>query len=112
MKELQAILFPHSYLGEQDIKKIFPLLGPISIFQPWFMTPPDFMSQKDYQGVVKILNPPSHMKPEEDFKAFHPSGPWRFEPINSKRTKFIEDHVSNVVVNIKKLVGHINERIK
>ena len=63
-----TILFPHSYLREQDIKKIFPLLGPITICQPWFMVPPDFMSQKDYEGVVRVLNPPSHLKPEENFK--------------------------------------------
>ncbi len=62
-----TVLFPHSHLREQDIKKIFPLLGPITIFQPWFMVPPNFLSQKDYQDAVRILNPPSHMKPEENF---------------------------------------------
>ncbi len=68
MKELRAILFFHSHLREQDIKKIFPLLGPITIFQPWFMVPPNFLSQKEYQSAVRILNPPSHMKPENNFK--------------------------------------------
>ena len=63
-----TVLFPHSYLREQDIKKIFPLLGPITICQPWFMVPPDFMSQKGHQGVVRVLNPSSHLKPEENFK--------------------------------------------
>jgi len=32
------------------------------------MVPPDFMSQKDYEGVVRVLTPPSHLKPEENFK--------------------------------------------
>jgi hypothetical protein len=64
----QTVLFPHSHLGEQGLKKILPVFGPLSIFQPWFMTPPGFMSLKDYQGAVSILTPPSHMKPEEDFK--------------------------------------------
>jgi hypothetical protein len=63
-----TILFPHSHLGEQDLKKILPVFGPISMLQPWFMAPPEFLAHKDYQGAVRILNPPSHMKPEEDFK--------------------------------------------
>ena len=68
MEPLKTVLFPHSYLREQGLNKILPVFGPLSIFQPWFMVPPDFMSQKDNQGAIKILNPPSHMKPEEDFK--------------------------------------------
>jgi hypothetical protein len=68
MKGLPITLFPHSHLGEQDLKNVLPLFSPLSIFQPWFATPPDFISQKEYQDEVRILNPPSHMKPEQDFK--------------------------------------------
>ena len=61
-------LFPHSYLPESYFKKILPFLGSITIFQPWYMEPLPFALQNDYRDAVKLLNPPSRLKPEEGFK--------------------------------------------
>jgi hypothetical protein len=63
-----VILFPHSSLSEREARRIFSSFGPITIFQPWYMEPPSFSLEGEYRDAVKILNPPSHMKPGEGFK--------------------------------------------
>jgi len=69
MKDFKTILFPHSHLPETGLKKVLPLFGPITVFQPWFMGAPTFMPDIEGPAAVTILNPPNHMKPGEGFKA-------------------------------------------
>lgn len=66
--DLPTTLFPHSYLSERQLRRIISSFGPITIFQPWFMAPPDFLFQKGYQDVFMVLNPPPNLKPNDDFK--------------------------------------------
>ena len=65
---MPVVLFPHSSLSEKEMKSIFSSLGPLTIFQPWYMAPPSFALKGDYSDAVNILNPPSHMKPGAGFK--------------------------------------------
>ena len=65
---LPVVLFPHSSLSEKEMIRILSSLGPLTIFQPWYMEPPSFALEGDYRDAVKILNPPSHMKPGDGFK--------------------------------------------
>ena len=68
MDDLPVILFPHTYLPESSAKKILIFFGPLTIFQPWFMEQPGFMSGADGRNLVQVLNPPNNLKPEEGFK--------------------------------------------
>ena len=68
IRDLPAVLFPHSCLPESDIKKILPLFDRITMFQPWFMERPVFISETDDFNDVRILNPPVNLKPGEEFK--------------------------------------------
>ncbi|MDY7038737.1 MAG: hypothetical protein SV375_21610 [Thermodesulfobacteriota bacterium] len=66
MKQLQTILFPHSYLSEITLKKIIPVFSTLTIFQPWFMDRPYFLN--DLKS-IQVLNPPDEFRPENDFKS-------------------------------------------
>jgi len=66
MKNLQTILFPHSYLPEISIKKIIPVFSTLTIFQPWFMDRPAFL---DDLKSIQVLNPPDEFRPENDFRS-------------------------------------------
>ncbi len=68
MNDLPAILFPHSFPSEYDVKRILTLFGPLTIFQPWFMEPPAFLNKEEYSKSTEIRNPPSDMKPGESFQ--------------------------------------------
>ena len=58
-------LFPHSYLPEASIKKLIFFLGPVRIYQPWFINPPEY-----FKGLeIEIVNPSEDFKPKGDFKA-------------------------------------------
>jgi len=58
-------LFPHSYLPVSAIKKVISLFGPVRIYQPWFINPPEFIKNIE----LEIVNPPDYLKPKEDLKA-------------------------------------------
>jgi hypothetical protein len=55
-------------LSEKEMKRIVSSFGPLTIFQPWYMEPPPFTLEGDYRDAVRVLNPPSHMKPGDGFK--------------------------------------------
>ncbi|MGD8228578.1 MAG: hypothetical protein PVI20_12425 [Desulfobacteraceae bacterium] len=67
IKELPAILFPHAALPEPTVKKILSFLGPLTIFQPWFMERPIFGSGENEGTAVQVLRPPDNLKPEKGF---------------------------------------------
>jgi len=57
-------LFPHSYLPEESIRKLILFLGPLRIYHPWFVNPPDF-----FRGLgLELMNPAEESKPKGDFK--------------------------------------------
>lgn len=68
MNDPQVILFPHSYLSEPNIETILALFGPLTIFQPFFMEQPTFIKSKENLEYVKIMTPPTHLNPGENFK--------------------------------------------
>jgi hypothetical protein len=69
MNDLPVILFPHAHPSEYDVKRILTLFGPLTIFQPWFMEPPAFLNKEEYRKSTEIVNPPSDMKPGENFQS-------------------------------------------
>ena len=68
-RNLSAVLFPRFSLQESDIKKILSFFDTLTLFQPWFMERPVFISETDGLDDIRILNPPINLKPEEGFKA-------------------------------------------
>ena len=68
MFHLPVILFPHSHLSEDGIKKILTLFGPITIFRPWYMESIVPGNEKTYFNHLKLLNPPNDLRPGVDVK--------------------------------------------
>jgi hypothetical protein len=68
LTEFPGVLFPHSHLPENTIKKILSFFGPLTIFQPWFMERPIFVSDPERFEAVRVVNPPENLKPGEEFK--------------------------------------------
>ena len=68
MDDLGVILFPHSYLSKPDREKVLTLFGPLTIFQPFFMEQPALLIERKDLEYVKIMTPPAHLNPGEDFK--------------------------------------------
>ena len=69
MNDPQIILFPHSYLSESKTEKILTLFGPLTIFQPFFMKQPALVNGGHNLEYAKIMTPPPHLNPGEEFKA-------------------------------------------
>ena len=69
MNDLPATLFPHSFPSEYDVRRMLTLLGPLTIFQPWFMEPPAFLNKEAYRKSTEIRYPLSDMKPGENFQS-------------------------------------------
>ena len=67
IKDLPAILFPHTHLSEAMVKKILSFFGPITIFRPWFMDRPVLSTITDQPNAIQVKHPPSSLKPGEDF---------------------------------------------
>jgi hypothetical protein len=67
IKELPAILFPHTDLPQPRVMKILSFFGPLTVFQPWFMERPVFGLGANEGNAVQVLRPPENLKPEKDF---------------------------------------------
>ena len=91
MNDLPAILFPHSFPSEYDVRRILTLFGPLTIFQPWFMEPPAFLNKEEYRKSTEIRNPPSDMKPGENF-----------QPLLSEYHRWIRHHQDKSYTEILK----------
>jgi hypothetical protein len=65
MGALPGILFP--YLQESMVQKILSFFWPLTIFQPWFMERPIFIPENDELNAIQIRNPPTNLKPGDDF---------------------------------------------
>jgi hypothetical protein len=59
----KAHLFPHSYLPTSILNKLISFIGPVTVYQPWFLEPSD--SLRD----IETINPPENLKPKADIKA-------------------------------------------
>ena len=66
---MSPILFPHSNVSEGRLKTISFFLGPITLFQPWFMDPPPFISDINPPDILRVMHPPKVLMPDEPFKA-------------------------------------------
>ena len=64
---LPVTLFPHSYLSDKELRRITSSFGPITVYQPWYMEPPPYASQKGFKDVIRIKNPPPGLKPGDEF---------------------------------------------
>ena len=68
MKDVPAILFPHSYLPESLANKMLSLFSKITICQPWFMDGPVPGAESEGYSSIHIIRPAESLKPEGDFK--------------------------------------------
>lgn len=66
--DIPVTLFPHSHLSEKALRPILSSFGPVTVYQPWYMEPPPFALEEDFEDVVKVMNPPLGLKPGEGFK--------------------------------------------
>ena len=69
MKNLPVIVFPHSSLPEEGIKRVLSFFGPLTIFRPWFLDRPPSALEGGDLGLIRVLRPPPDLKPKRDFKA-------------------------------------------
>jgi hypothetical protein len=58
-------IFPHSCLPDQETGKILSFMGPVRIYQPWFMSLSEACTNPD----LEVVNPQEHLKPKEDLKS-------------------------------------------
>ncbi len=61
-----TILFPHTWLEHELLERLHDAFGPLTLCQPWFRdrTP---LSSLVEEGKLKIRQPPTALKPREDF---------------------------------------------
>ncbi|GEM_PF-2277684 len=64
-----VFLFPHSSIGEKDIKTLRMYLNNLTICQPWFLKTSTGLSESDKDSFIKVLDPPEDLKPRENFMA-------------------------------------------
>jgi len=66
-RNLQAAIFPHASISEENLKKVLSLFEKVTLFQPWFMEKtPSFAG--DSPHTVQVVNPPERLKPGEHFR--------------------------------------------
>jgi hypothetical protein len=68
MRNMRAVLFPHCFLPEEDIKKALSVFHEVTLFQPWFMARPLSLAT-ELPELVHVLTPPNHLRPPENFKS-------------------------------------------
>ncbi len=67
MTDQPVILFPHSYISESDLRRIFSFFGQVTICQPWFADDSPPVHEKEKPSFSRMLYPPESLKPKEDF---------------------------------------------
>ena len=66
-RKLEAAIFPHASISEENLKKVLSLFEKAILFQPWFMEKaPSFGGDSPQR--VQVLNPPERLKPGEHFR--------------------------------------------
>jgi hypothetical protein len=68
MRNMRAVLFPHSFVPEEDIKKALSVFHEMTLFQPWFMARPLSLAT-ELPELVHVLTPPNHLRPPGNFKS-------------------------------------------
>ena len=67
MSHLDILLFPHCYLTEGALNKTLETFEKLRICLPWYMEPPEALSNIQGDTRVTILHPPESLKPNKDF---------------------------------------------
>lgn len=65
--DVSAVLFPHTSLPEQALKRILPLFRPLRVFMPWHLEEPDFMKPYLDAETLRIDYPPKETEPPDEF---------------------------------------------
>ena len=65
LRNLTAIIFPHSFLREPLRNELLSLFGSLTICQPWYME--SVADTKSGSPPVKIQRPPEDLKPQRSF---------------------------------------------
>ena len=68
LSDSSIILFPHTHLTAQNLKKLLDHFGRLTLCQPWFMDAPARFGAGDGVSHIHVVNPPADLKPEGDFK--------------------------------------------
>lgn len=64
-KDLETVLFPHSWLSEDIQRKVCAAFPALTICKPWFMDEGD--DEESSNGGFHIVRPPEAMRPPPDF---------------------------------------------
>jgi len=67
MQNLRAVLFPHSYVSEVNMKKVLSLFEKATLFQPWFLEKATHLA-KEWPDLVEVADPGAEFKPKEGFR--------------------------------------------
>lgn len=63
---MKLILFPHSYIHEPLFRKTLKILDSLTVFLPWEMDLPDFMTS---ENVIETFYPPQDQKPPGEIRS-------------------------------------------
>lgn len=77
-----TVLFPHTSLPEQTLKRILTLFRPLRVFTPWYLEEPAFMKPYLDAEAVRNVYPPEEAKPQGDF----------FKILNAYKVWSLEHH--------------------
>ncbi|MBN1106575.1 MAG: hypothetical protein JXL84_24445 [Deltaproteobacteria bacterium] len=61
-----SVLFPHSGLSRDGLRRILSFFSHLTLFLPWQMDPPDI--DPEVTGAVRLVNPPPRLKPVAGFR--------------------------------------------
>jgi hypothetical protein len=67
MQNFRAVLFPHSYVSEANLKQVLSFFEKAILFQPWFLEKVPPMA-KEWPDLIEVANPREDFRPEEGFK--------------------------------------------
>ncbi len=68
MQPIPAVLFPHAMLSQAQLGRILSLFGPIKVFVPWQMDPPEVPARSLPADLVEIHRPPGELDPGADLR--------------------------------------------
>jgi hypothetical protein len=66
-KDLPGLLFPHSCIGESELKQVLFFFGSLTVCQPWFMAEPSLPLQEREHPLIQLVRPSEKRKPPDDF---------------------------------------------
>ncbi len=67
-RNIRAVVFPHSFVPDEDIRKALSVFQELTLFQPWFMNKPLSMAAEQ-PDLLRVLTPSDRLRPPGKFEA-------------------------------------------